>query len=93
MVWLQVLGEAMLCPPKTTWMWVQTMKSAPVAARPVVQSVGAESPSTRNRSGGPPPKVTVAKPVVREIVEQDQYTGRFDAIDYVEVRAREKRKR
>ncbi|MHC2105591.1 efflux RND transporter periplasmic adaptor subunit [Methylobacterium sp. CM6246] len=38
--------------------------------------------------GGPPPKVTVAKPVVREIVEQDQYTGRFDAIDYVEVRAR-----
>jgi multidrug efflux system membrane fusion protein len=38
--------------------------------------------------GGPPPKVTVAKPVVREIVEQDQYTGRFEAIDYVEVRAR-----
>ena len=38
--------------------------------------------------GGPPPKVTVAKPVVREIVEQDQYTGRFDAIEYVEVRAR-----
>ncbi|MDP4022442.1 efflux RND transporter periplasmic adaptor subunit [Methylobacterium sp. NEAU 140] len=38
--------------------------------------------------GGPPPKVTVAKPVVREIVEQDQYTGRFDAINFVEMRAR-----
>ncbi|CAA2154768.1 Efflux pump periplasmic linker BepF [Methylobacterium brachiatum] len=38
--------------------------------------------------GGPPPKVTVAKPVVREIVEQDQYTGRFEAIENVEVRAR-----
>ena len=38
--------------------------------------------------GAPPPKVTVAKPVMREIVEQDQYTGRFDPIDLVEVRAR-----
>ncbi|KNY23758.1 efflux RND transporter periplasmic adaptor subunit [Methylobacterium sp. ARG-1] len=38
--------------------------------------------------GGPPPKVTVAKPVVREIVERDQYTGRFEAIENVEVRAR-----
>lgn len=38
--------------------------------------------------GAPPPAVTVAKPVVREIVEQDQYTGRFDPIEFVEVRAR-----
>lgn len=38
--------------------------------------------------GGPPPKVTVAKPVVRQVVEQDQYTGRFDAVEFVEVRAR-----
>jgi membrane fusion protein, multidrug efflux system len=45
-------------------------------------------PARAQAPGGPPPKVTVAKPVVREIVEQDQYTGRFDAIDYVEVRAR-----
>ena len=45
-------------------------------------------PARAQAPGGPPPKVTVAKPVVREIVEQDQYTGRFDAIEYVEVRAR-----
>lgn len=32
--------------------------------------------------------VTVAKPILREIVEQDQYTGRFDPIEFVEVRAR-----
>jgi multidrug efflux system membrane fusion protein len=38
--------------------------------------------------GAPPPGVTVAKPVVKEIVEQDQYTGRFDPIEFVEVRAR-----
>jgi multidrug efflux system membrane fusion protein len=37
--------------------------------------------------GGPPP-VTVAKPVVKPIVEMDEYTGRFDAIGAVEVRAR-----
>ncbi|MCA3262927.1 MAG: efflux RND transporter periplasmic adaptor subunit [Telmatospirillum sp.] len=40
--------------------------------------------------GGPPqaPPVTVAKPVVKEIVEQDDYTGRFEAADSVELRAR-----
>ena len=37
---------------------------------------------------GPPPTVTVAKPVVKDVVEHDDYTGRFNAIDYVEVRAR-----
>lgn len=36
----------------------------------------------------PPPKVTVARPLVREIIEWDEYTGRLAAIDAVEVRAR-----
>lgn len=39
------------------------------------------------QQGGPPP-VTVAKPLVKPIVEMDEYTGRFDAVAYVEVRAR-----
>lgn len=34
------------------------------------------------------PAVTVAKPLAREIVEWDEYTGRFDAVETVEVRAR-----
>ena len=34
------------------------------------------------------PQVTVAEPVVREIVEWDEYTGRFAAVERVEVRAR-----
>ncbi|MDB5591751.1 efflux RND transporter periplasmic adaptor subunit [Enterovirga sp.] len=38
--------------------------------------------------GGPPPTVTVAKPVVRDVVEYDDFTGRFDAADSVEIRAR-----
>ncbi|MBE7247594.1 MAG: efflux RND transporter periplasmic adaptor subunit, partial [Actinomycetospora chiangmaiensis] len=56
--------------------------AAGLVAGPLATPVRAQAP------GGPPPKVTVAKPVVRQIVEQDQYTGRFDAIEYVEVRAR-----
>jgi multidrug efflux system membrane fusion protein len=56
--------------------------AAGLAVGPLVTPAHAQAP------GGPPPKVTVAKPVVRQIVEQDQYTGRFDPIDYVEVRAR-----
>ena len=36
----------------------------------------------------PPPVVTVAKPVQRTIVDQDEYVGRFVAVDMVEVRAR-----
>ncbi|WP_425572448.1 efflux RND transporter periplasmic adaptor subunit [Novipirellula caenicola] len=36
----------------------------------------------------PPPTVTVAKPVTKKIVEWDAYTGRLEAVDFVEVRAR-----
>jgi RND family efflux transporter MFP subunit len=36
----------------------------------------------------PPQAVTVAKPVKRNIVDYDEYVGRFTAIDSVEVRAR-----
>jgi RND family efflux transporter MFP subunit len=36
----------------------------------------------------PPPKVTVSQPVVREVVEWDEYTGRLEAVESVEVRAR-----
>lgn len=36
----------------------------------------------------PPPTVAVAKPVVKEVVEYDDYVGRYDAVDSVEVRSR-----
>jgi RND family efflux transporter MFP subunit len=45
-------------------------------------------PARAQAPGGPPPAVTVAKPVVKEVVEHDDFTGRFDAIEYVQVRAR-----
>src|SRR5215472_10741646 len=36
----------------------------------------------------PPPKVTVSQPVRREVVEWEEYTGRLEAVESVEVRAR-----
>jgi multidrug efflux pump subunit AcrA (membrane-fusion protein) len=36
----------------------------------------------------PPPPVTVAAPLIRRITEWYEFTGRFEAIESVEVRAR-----
>ena len=46
-----------------------------------------ESPQ-KQASAPPPPAVTVAKPTKRVVVDQDEYVGRFVAIDSVEIRAR-----
>jgi RND family efflux transporter MFP subunit len=54
---------------------------APMALAP--WSAAAQGPA-----GGPPPTVTVARPIVKQITEYDDFTGRFEAVDGVEVRAR-----
>ncbi len=36
----------------------------------------------------PPPTVTASQPIVREVVEWDEFTGRLAAVDTVELRAR-----
>lgn len=59
--------------------------AAALAAAGAVVGVGqAQGPGP----GGQPPPVTVAKPVVKDVVEYDDFTGRFEAADAVEVRAR-----
>lgn len=35
-----------------------------------------------------PPEVTVAKPITREVVEDDEFIGRFEAVDQVSLRSR-----
>ncbi len=50
-------------------------------------TLGCKQESTRDNSP-PPTEVTVARPLVMPIVEWDEYTGRLEAIDTVEVRAR-----
>jgi RND family efflux transporter MFP subunit len=44
--------------------------------------------SQRAQPAPPPPTVTVAHPVQRNVIDYDEYVGRFVAIDSVEVRAR-----
>ena len=41
-----------------------------------------------NAPAPPPPQVTVAKPVVKPIMEDDEFVGRFDAVSEVQLRAR-----
>jgi RND family efflux transporter MFP subunit len=47
-----------------------------------------QAPQRPAGGGPPPPSVTVAAPVKRMVTDQDEYVGRFVAIDSVEVRAR-----
>jgi multidrug efflux system membrane fusion protein len=64
---------------------------AAVATLMAVATAGCDQsqPQAQAQPKGPPlPVVTVAKPLQREIVEWDEYTGRFDAVETVEVRAR-----
>jgi RND family efflux transporter MFP subunit len=46
--------------------------------------------SPASAQGGPPqaPPVTVAKPVVKDIIERTDFIGRFEAVDQVDIRAR-----
>src|SRR5215470_3652476 len=46
------------------------------------------SPAPAQNAASPPPTVTIAKPERRTIVDQDEYVGRFTAVDSVEVRSR-----
>ena len=54
----------------------------------LLASCGDNGSQAQQQAAPPPPTVTVAKPVVREIVEDDEFVGRFEAIDEVDVRAR-----
>jgi len=48
----------------------------------------AEHPSAMAEAGAPPPRVIVARPIAKTIDVWDEYTGRFEALKQVEVRAR-----
>src|SRR4051812_44334007 len=51
-------------------------------------SWGAGCDKAAARAEPPPPKVSVAHPEVREVVDYDNYNGWLDAANTVEVRAR-----
>ena len=58
------------------------------AALSLVLALAACGQGQQASNGPPPPTVTVAKPTVRAVTDQDEYVGRFVAIDSVEIRAR-----
>jgi RND family efflux transporter MFP subunit len=47
-----------------------------------------QSQSQPQAATPPPPQVTIAKPITKMIADQDEYVGRFVAVESVEVRAR-----
>jgi RND family efflux transporter MFP subunit len=49
---------------------------------------GCSEGARKQTAAPPPPAVTVANPAKRTVVDQDEYVGRFVAIDSVEIRAR-----
>lgn len=51
-------------------------------------ALGHTSAAWAQAGGGGPPPVGVAKPVTKSIFEWDEYTGRFEATERVEIRAR-----
>lgn len=54
----------------------------------LLTAVGCERGASQ--AAPPPPAVTVAQPVAREVQDYDAYTGRFSAVETVDVRARVK---
>ena len=65
--------------------WALALMSIALAA---CDQPSASNNAAKGKAAPPPPVVTVSQPVVRELVEWDEYTARFDAIEQVEVRAR-----
>jgi RND family efflux transporter MFP subunit len=47
-----------------------------------------EQGQSQPQTAAPPPEVTIARPVAKMIADEDEYVGRFVAVDSVEVRAR-----
>ena len=49
---------------------------------------GADDGAHQAMAAPPPPQVTVSTPIVKDIVEWDEYTGQFQAVEEVEIRSR-----
>jgi len=66
---------------------VRWVKALPVAVAALLALAGCGE-GKRQSAAPPPPSVTVASPVQRTVVDQDEYVGRFVAVDSVDIRAR-----
>jgi multidrug efflux system membrane fusion protein len=66
------------------------MRRALLSALPVLAALALAGCDKQPAAAGPPPPpaVTVAKPIQKNLAQWDEYTGRFTALETVEVRAR-----
>lgn len=53
-----------------------------------VTSLGGSTAPAAKQSAGKLPELTVSRPISRKVIEWDEFTGRFDAVESVDVRAR-----
>jgi RND family efflux transporter MFP subunit len=64
------------------------MKNSILATLMIAPALAACGQGQTKPAVAPPPHVTVANPVTRQVADQDEYVGRFVAVESVEVRAR-----
>ncbi len=62
----------------------------PVAAALALAGCDQGAPQAKAQTKAPPPvpSVSVSRPIQQDIIDWDEYTGRFDAVEFVEIRAR-----
>ena len=67
-----------------------TTTAGPILRSLAAAAIVASAVPARAQGAPPatPPTVSVAKPIVKTVVEQDDFIGRFDAVDTVDLRAR-----
>jgi multidrug efflux system membrane fusion protein len=73
---------------RTEWLRSPSGPELWIAAGFVLALAGCSQPDAGAPATPPPPAVAVAHPIEKEIVEWDEYMGRFEAVESVEVRAR-----
>jgi multidrug efflux pump subunit AcrA (membrane-fusion protein) len=66
---------------------LRTARLLTILLLPALAACG-QGQSQPQASPPPPPQVTIAKPVSKMVADQDEYVGRFVAVESVEVRAR-----
>ncbi len=67
---------------------MQRLRVARLLTILVVPALAACGQSQSQPQASSPPQVTIAKPVSKMVADQDEYVGRFVAVESVEVRAR-----
>ena len=73
---------------RRTWNPRASLPAAAAVLAALLAGCDQGQPQSKQAAPAPLPTVSVSMPVPREIVEWDEYTGRFDATQTVEVRAR-----